>query len=125
MSQVTKLDVSRGEHSHGLKGMALGALAGLAVGAVLEIRASSQSEASSGCKDAGCALFSGAAAAGAAAGNQFLPLAGLLLGGIGGGIVGLAYESERWEHVPPRTAGRVSIVPARSGGVALWLAMRF
>jgi hypothetical protein len=125
MRQVTKLDVSRGEHSHGLEGMFLGALAGVAVGAVLESRASSQSDASSGCKDAGCAFLSGAAAAGASYGNQFLPLAGLLLGGIGGGIVGLAYESERWEHVPPRTAGRVSVVPAPHGGVALSLAVRF
>jgi hypothetical protein len=129
MREVTKLDVSRGEHSHGATGAVFGALAGLVVGVVVEARVSSGSDTGSNCKDAGCALLTGAAAAGAAAGaaigNALIPIGCLAAGAIGGGIIGLAFESERWEHVQPLPSGRVSLVPTANGSVALSLNIRF
>jgi len=129
MRQVTKLDISRGEHSHGARGAVFGALAGLLVGVVVETRVSSRSDTGSDCKDAGCALVSGAAAAGAAAGaaigDALIPLGCLVAGAIGGGIIGLAFESERWERVSPQAARRVGVAPTPNGGVAFSLSVRF
>lgn len=96
VSELARLEVSQGRRRNTLKGVAIGAGAGTAAGAILALATYRR------CHDCWFDL-----------GPGFTALAGGTVGGISGmligGVIGVATVTERWKHVPVR----VALVPHR------------
>jgi hypothetical protein len=111
LTDVTRLEVSQGRKSNALKGLLIGSLVGVPIGAVLGFVESESS---------GEPLCTGSTVACAAVGAAAV--------GVVGGLVGLGIgavsKSERWEEVPLDRL-RVNIVPQRDGRFALGLSVEF
>ena len=107
MASVTRLDVSRGQKSHGRNGAAIG----FPAGAVLAFAYCQVGD------KTGCEVLGNDATLGIA----------LIFGGVGvlvGAIVGHAIKTDRWEEVPLERL-RVSLAPQRDGRFALGFSVRF
>jgi len=104
MAKVERLEVSQGLHSSTLKGLGFGVVTGAVLGTV------------------GGASSGGSYPAIAAVGGGIIGgLAGLVIGG----VIGAFHTSERWERIPVRSAGRLSVAPTQGNGVVLSLGVRF
>ncbi len=106
LASVTRLDVSRGQKSHTLRGAGIGFAAG-ALGTVVACRVGS-------CvpnQEVGDLTVVLAVAIG-------------LAGGLAGGIAGYFIKTERWEEVPLERL-RLGLAPQLDGGFALGFSVRF
>jgi hypothetical protein len=105
LSYLARLEVSRGRKSNALKGLLIGSVVGVGVGAALGIWGASRPTSTS--EAVWC--YEGTAACAAVGG---------LVVGAAGGLVGLGIgalsKTERWEEVPLDRL-RVSVVPQRGG----------
>lgn len=104
MAQVRTLEVSQGVHSLWLHDLGLGTATGVAFGAVW-----------------GSLTARRLPVIAAVGGGLFGGFAGMFVGG----MIGAFHSGERWERVPLRTAGRLSIAPTQGGGVTLSFGVRF
>lgn len=116
MSHIARLDVSRGRHSHGMTGLAVGSAGGAVLGAVMGSASYDQHSiqiVSQGASTVGGAVLGG--------------LAGALIGAITGSLV----HTERWETtlqspLPAQAHVGLAALPSRLGPrVALRVAARF
>ncbi|MEJ7813164.1 MAG: hypothetical protein WKG32_22330 [Gemmatimonadaceae bacterium] len=114
-SELTRLEVSRGQRRQGRKGMGMGLLIGAAGGAVLGY--------ASGDDESGFIAFS--------AGEKAV-LSGVVFGVLGtviGGLAGLSSQTDRWVSLPldggPTTRARLSLDLSHVGSRRLGLSVSF
>ena len=109
LTQVSRIEVSRGRRGHTLQGMGIGLLAGAGFGALIGY--------ASGDDEAGFLSFS--------AGDK------AVLGGMGGGILGTligaiggSARTDSWVDVPVRRVN-IGLLPTRSRGAGLGVTVTF
>lgn len=88
LSEMQALERSLGRKNRTWLGALLGGLTGAAIGLGVAAIAAEDCESPSGTGECGLAYL-------------WIPPAGLLLGGLGGGIVGSRSSRETWEPIPP------------------------
>ncbi len=121
MSDISKLELSRGRHASFGRGLLTGALVGGGIGVVGGAVAGAAAQCSGTCFGAG-----------PGAGALILGVTGVVVGGVLGGLVGAVHKSERFERVSPispaallRSAQSHALIAPINGGKALALGLHF
>ncbi|MBA2683318.1 MAG: hypothetical protein H0U66_02335 [Gemmatimonadaceae bacterium] len=121
MSDISRLEVSRGRHASFSHGLLYGALVGGGIGVVGGAAIGAGSHCSGQCFGAG-----------PGAGALILGVTGVVVGGVLGGVIGALHKSERFKRVSPispagllRSAQSRAIIAPIKGGKALALGLHF